>query len=316
MVLLCFMESLTPTPSPARHYPGAKDAALTTYAHAIRHKVRANSHNEKNPSWEPCTLQTIFSMTGERRYFRVAHATADSENNVEGGNNSEIRGDDEERAQQASQFLEQLRIKRDKHHAIAKAAQNMNPDPTEKGAGVELWMKKLGIDRYVAGIYKDEMATSYKPSESEDCAGLRDLREVSNRLLRETWQWCQYGPQQRLTDPQAARISSFWLAADPEDKSKNFRRAVQPETLDIYLSHWAQMLTFCWNGWEGKLFPQTLAALAAAESQNDRQAARDPRQESNAGKERESDIYSGPSSSDDEWSSRTRTSRYLNHTKR
>ncbi len=72
----------------------------------------------------------------------------------------------------------------------------------------------------------------------------------------------QHGPEQRLTDPQAARISSFWYAADPERKNKTFRRGIGQDTLETYLSHCTQMLTFLWNGWQGKLFPNSLAALA------------------------------------------------------
>jgi hypothetical protein len=62
----------------------------------------------------------------------------------------------------------------------------VNPDPTVKGTRVELWMKKLGIDRYIAGIHKDEIAISYKPSELDDSIALEDLRKVSTRLLTET----------------------------------------------------------------------------------------------------------------------------------
>lgn len=134
--------------------------------------------------WESCTLQTLFSVTGNRRYFRVVHPAANPENNVEGSSCSEVSADEEERRQQATQFMQQLRSQREKHNSIAKAAQNVNPDPTQKGAGVELWMKKLGNDRFIAGIYKDEMTTSYKPLESEDSQALQDLREVSNRMLR------------------------------------------------------------------------------------------------------------------------------------
>ena len=106
-------------------------------------------------------------------------------------------------------------------------------------------MKKLGLSRYVAGLYKDEMATSYRPSETEDDLALKDLRKTSRKVLHETWKWCQHGSQQRMTDPQATRISSFWYSADPEGKSKNFRRAVQKETFRAYINHWLQMLTFC-----------------------------------------------------------------------
>jgi hypothetical protein len=213
------------------------------------YSLRPSRHSEENPLWESCTLQTFFSMTGDRRYFRVLPPTNTLAGvdipHLEEESLNQFSRDDPDSTQEASNFLKQLRDQRQKHISIATAGANVNPDPTTKGAGVELWMKKLGIDRYIAGIHKDEMAISYKPSDSDDSVALQDLRKVSTQLLTETWQWCQYGTRQRLTDPQAARISSFWHAADPEGKSRNFRRAVQSETLYIYLNHWAQMLTFC-----------------------------------------------------------------------
>ena len=87
-------------------------------------------------------------------------------------------------------------------------------------------MKNLGLDQYVAKLDKDEMISSYRASQTDDEEALQDLREVSLELLRETWRSCQRGPGQRMTDPQAARISSFWHAADPEGKAKNFRRTL------------------------------------------------------------------------------------------
>jgi hypothetical protein len=89
--------------------------------------------------------------------------------------------------QEVSYFLKQLRDQRQKHTSIATAEANVNPDPIKKGTGVELWIKKLGIDRYIAGIHKDKMAISYKPSESDDSVALQDLRKVSTRLLIEIW---------------------------------------------------------------------------------------------------------------------------------
>jgi hypothetical protein len=110
------------------------------------------------------------------------------------------------------------------------------------------------------------MAASYK-TETKDSNAPKDLRDISGRVLRETWQQCQHGPQQRMTDPQAARISSFWHAADPEGRDKVFRRAVRPDTLVTYVGHWAQMLTFFFNGWQGKLFPKSLAAQVTGAGQ-------------------------------------------------
>ncbi|KAG9956697.1 hypothetical protein KCU61_g9631, partial [Aureobasidium melanogenum] len=64
-----------------------------------------------------------------------------------------------------------------------------------------------------------------------------------------------------MTDPQAARISSFWLGADPEGKASSFRRHVKAKTVDEYLMHWRQIITFCWRGWQGVLFKESLKAL-------------------------------------------------------
>ncbi|KAK6442716.1 hypothetical protein LTR95_001032 [Oleoguttula sp. CCFEE 5521] len=71
-----------------------------------------------------------------------------------------------------------------------------------------------------------------------------------------------------LVSARAARISSFWSAADPEGKNNTFRRTLKTDSIDTYLNHWAQLLTFVWNGWQGKLFPQSLAALAARSRSN------------------------------------------------
>lgn len=158
------------------------------------HSLRPSSHSKKDPLWESCTLQTLFSMTGDRRYFRVVTPTNTSDGvdvpHLEEESLSQFSRDDPDRTQEASHFLKKLRDQRQKHMSIATAEANVNPDPTMKGAGVELWMKKLGVDRYIAGIHKDEMATSYKPSESDDSVALQDLRKVSTQLLSETWQWC------------------------------------------------------------------------------------------------------------------------------
>lgn len=180
---------------------------------AAVHQRRARSHCEEQPLWTTCELQTFFLITGDRQYFRVA-----PKGNMAGtagpsearSSSSKVYSDLNNKAQeQASQFIERLRVQQGQHEAIAAAAANVNPDSAARGARVELWMKKLGLDRYVAGLRKDEMAASYQSSETDDESGLHDLCEVSAKVLRETWQWCQHGPQQRMTDPQAARISSF-----------------------------------------------------------------------------------------------------------
>lgn len=76
------------------------------------------------------------------------------------------------------------------------------------------------------------------------------------------------------------------------------------------------MLTFCWNGWEGKFFPHTLAALAAAEAQSNGQAAGEAGGETQTYDDR--DVYASDSagSNNDEWVGRTPTSRILSYTPR
>ncbi len=48
-------------------------------------------------------------------------------------------------------------------------------------------MKQLRISRYVVGLHKDEIADSYKHSATEDLAALKDLRNISIKILRKTW---------------------------------------------------------------------------------------------------------------------------------
>ncbi len=47
-------------------------------------------------------------------------------------------------------------------------------------------MKQLRISRYIVGLYKDKMADSYKHSATEDSAALKDLCNISIKILRET----------------------------------------------------------------------------------------------------------------------------------
>ena len=262
------------------------------------HQAQRDSHGSIQPSWEPCELQTLFAMTGDIQYFRVssttptARALSNSGRAVEEWPNLEHATVDRcEPSRQADEFPSRMQAQKQESDAIAKAAANVNPDPKAEGAGQELWIKQLGISRYVAGLHKDEMADSYKHSDTEDSAALKDLRDISIKILRETWKWCQHGPEQRLTDPQAGRISSFWYAADPERKNKSFRRGIGQDTLETHLSHWTQMLTFLWNGWQGELFPNSLAALAGKATrpeQSTRQTCVGGDQSANSGDHRSS----------------------------
>jgi hypothetical protein len=131
-------------------------------------------------------------MTGDRQYFRIAPLIITTDGmdapRLEEESLSQFSRIGPDSIQEVSYFLKQLRDQRQKHTFIAIAEANVNPDPITKGTGVELWMKKLGIDRYIAGIHKDKIAISYKPSESDDSIALQDLRKVSTRLLKETWQ--------------------------------------------------------------------------------------------------------------------------------
>ena len=235
------------------------------------HHLRPSSHNEDQPLWDSCELQTLFAMTGDVRYFRVNPSHNLSPNgdlpNPEQANVEHLPIDESnDHRQAANHFLSSLQSQRKENEAIVASRANRNPDSKAKDVDDELWMKKLGLHRYVAGLYKNEMAASYK-TETKDSNALKDLRDISGTLLRETWQQCQHGPQQRMTDPQAARISSFWQAADPEGRDKVFRRAVRQDTLETYLGHWAQMLTFFFNGWQGKLFPKSHAVQVTGAGQ-------------------------------------------------
>ena len=184
--------------------------------------LKASSHSEERPLWEICKIQTIFSMKGDLKYFRVRpddpprslargeelqpnDATARSSTTSRALNNP-TRGDSEV---DTEAFVAGLRAQRLEHEANATAAANVNPDGDLGQGSVELWMKQLGLDKFVAGLCKDEMAASYKIAKPEPDPLLEDFCDVNRRLLMETYRSCQLGPGQRMTDPQAARISSF-----------------------------------------------------------------------------------------------------------
>ncbi|KAG9512642.1 hypothetical protein KCU93_g10297, partial [Aureobasidium melanogenum] len=100
-------------------------------------------------------------------------------------------------------FLKRLCAERAQYVAEAAARANVNPDANPREGGVERWMTRLGLDRCVAGLRKDEMLASYKiPRGTEHCdSEIRELCETSEELLWETYQSCQMGPQQRMTEP-------------------------------------------------------------------------------------------------------------------
>ncbi|KAK4551266.1 hypothetical protein LTR86_011263 [Recurvomyces mirabilis] len=248
------------------------DGSALTTSHFVRDRHAAKAHNlkprahcEDRPFWRACHLQSLFSMTGDVRYFQVTPRLSSREyealHAIRSPNTRPVVSEDERSQYQADCFLESLQAQRKAHKTLVTGAANKVPDPARDDVGMEPWIKKLGLHQYVAGLHKDEMVASYRPPETEDDRALLDLREVSAELLRETWRWCQQGREQRLTEPQAARISSFWQAADPERKNNTFRRAIQPDTLETYVNHWTQLLTFVWNGWRGRLFTQSMAAI-------------------------------------------------------
>jgi len=260
-----------------------KGQFLTTSAqvrdrHAsAEHSLLPQEHTSEQPLWTACQLQTFFCRTGDVRYFRVQDIAADS-----GTAQTPVRPSgephdvyDQEPSAPIRHFLQQSQLQRIQQAERAVEHAKSIPDSDSSDVGFELWMKKLGVDRYVRGLRKDEMASSYRIACAEDTSALQDLRDVSLALLHETSRWCQHGPEQRMTDPQAARISSFWSAADPEGKAKTFRRKMQATTLKTYLDHWLQMLTWCWRGWQSDLFPVSLQALAAELHERDRQSSAD-----------------------------------------
>lgn len=148
------------------------------------------------------------SMTGDQRCFRVTLSTAAVV--------AEEAGDDHHRgtrdSEKARHSLSHIQSQRTEHNARNAAATGINPDPAVEDAGEELWMKRLGLSRYIAGLRKDEVAESYKLSSVEANSTLQMLHDISNQVLSQVWRECQHGPQQRLTDPQAVRVCSFWHA--------------------------------------------------------------------------------------------------------
>ena len=128
-------------------------------------------------------------MTGERRYFRVIEPLQPVQPDEERPERCTTAVNDDaedDNLRPANQFLAHVRAQREEHANIVASAANVNPDPTVNGCGSELWMRKLGLDRYVAGLRKDEMVASYEVRDDEDPIELRDLREISERVLRET----------------------------------------------------------------------------------------------------------------------------------
>jgi superfamily II DNA helicase RecQ len=263
---------------------------LTTNHETIRRHVSdkhgrtAADHSVDKPLWERCSLQTLFSSTNDTHYFRVESdpqpsrattAAATPGGQPSGGSNNSNRGeegsttphratwnwsdDNDVGCDDTEAFLECLRTERAQHEADASARANVNPDADSREGGVELWMTRLGLDRYLAGLRKDEMIASYKVAKTEERdLELRELCEISEELLWDTLRSCQPGPQQRMTEPQSNRISKFWRGADPEGRAASFRTHILSGSAKGYIRHWTEFLTFCWRGWAGELFPNSL----------------------------------------------------------
>jgi hypothetical protein len=86
---------------------------------------------------------------------------------------------DREAREATKVLVSELRTKRLEYEASAMAASNVNPDADSEQSGVELWMKQLGLDKYIAGLRKDEMAASYKISKTESDTLLQDFYDVN-----------------------------------------------------------------------------------------------------------------------------------------
>jgi hypothetical protein len=66
-----------------------------------------------------------------------------------------------DRESRAQEFLDRVNEQRKENLAITAATTNVNPDPSAQNTTDELWMKKLGVSNYIAGLWRDEMAKSY-----------------------------------------------------------------------------------------------------------------------------------------------------------
>jgi hypothetical protein len=115
------------------------------------HKQRPSNHSDRKPLWEACDLQTLFIKTGDRHYFRVIRNSSltgdgDLPDSNQGDISHTIDGES-----QAQEFLDRVNEQRKDNLAITIATTDINPDPTAQNTTDELWMKKLGVRRYIAG---------------------------------------------------------------------------------------------------------------------------------------------------------------------
>jgi hypothetical protein len=136
-------------------------------------------------------------MEADLNYFRVKSSGDDSDSRTTSTgigepNDDRTRGsgsvimpyvsgsrNDREAREATKVLVSELRTKRLEYEASAMAASNVNPDADSEQSGVELWMKQLGLDKYIAGLRKDEMAASYKISKTESDTLLQDFYDVN-----------------------------------------------------------------------------------------------------------------------------------------
>jgi hypothetical protein len=310
---------------------------LTTNHETIRRHVSdkhgriAANRSVDRPLWERCSLQTLFSSTNDTHYFRVRSdpepplatvattpggqpsGSSNNSNREEGSTASHLatwnRSDDDAGCDDTEAFLERLRTEPAQCEADASARANVNPSADSREGGVELWMTRLGLDRYLAGLRKDEMIASYKVAKTQECdLELQELCKISEGLLWDTLRSCQPEPQQRMIEPQSNRISKFWKGADPEGRAASFRTHILSSSAKGYIRHWTEFLTFCWRGWAGELFPNSLEDI-----RNQAAASSPYRPSSNLGGnggDDNSDGQSAPASGLDDWATGPRDEFY------
>lgn len=130
---------------------------LTTNHETIRrhvseaHSQTAANHSEARPLWERCSLQTLFSSSGDVRYFRVisgAETTPTSTATQQPRNNDRDEGglphlDAQEEHHSdhmcdTEVYLTRLRTDRVRYEADAAVSANVNPDTDSRENGIEL----------------------------------------------------------------------------------------------------------------------------------------------------------------------------------
>ena len=93
--------------------------------------LRPSSHNGAQPLWDACELQTLFSMTGDIRYFRVVSSvTVSCSGDVDIPERSDTEdsiAEDEVAQRQANQFLDHLQAQQEEHEASDACSRHQVP---------------------------------------------------------------------------------------------------------------------------------------------------------------------------------------------